>query len=80
MLCFFLLLPQRILPFPFRFSLFPALRASFRFILLVLEFQGLLCFCANALILQLALDLPLHSLGIDSPRFDSACSRGRTEF
>ena len=45
--------------------LFTALGFTFQLTLLMLEFQRLLCLCANAFILQLALDLTLHTFGVD---------------
>ena len=45
--------------------LFTALGFTFQLTLLMLEFQRLLCLCANAFILQLTLNFALHSFGIE---------------
>ena len=45
--------------------LFTALGFTFQLTLLMLEFQRLLCLCANAFILQLTLNFTLHSFGIE---------------
>ena len=40
----------------------------------------MLGFCANALVFQLAVDFPLHTLGIDFSFFDFFCFNWRAEF
>lgn len=80
MLRFFLILPQGVLPFLLRIFLFPVPNLSFCFGLLMLEFEDLLCFRSNALILQLTADFTLHPFRIDLPFLYPICFHRQTEF
>ena len=64
-LSFLLLLPYGKLTVFLSLFLLTAFGFPFQLTLLMLEFQCLLCFCANAFILQLTLNFTLHSFGID---------------
>lgn len=61
----FLFLPYGKLTIFLCLFLFTALGFPFQLTLLMLEFQRLLCLCANAFILQLTLNFALHSFGIE---------------
>ena len=65
------LLAQFILPLFFRFPLFTAYGFALQFVLFMLQFQCLLCLCPNPRLLQLTVDLPLHSFGIYLPLLNS---------
>ena len=77
---FLLFLPDGKLAVFLRLFLLTALGFPFQLTLLMLEFQRLLCLCANAFILQLTLDLALHSFGIDFSLYGYLGLDWRTEF
>lgn len=62
---FLLFLPYGKLAVFLRLFLLAALGVPFQLTLLMLKLQRLLCLCSNAFILQLALDLTLHTFGVD---------------
>ena len=62
---FLLFLPYGKLAVFLRLFLLTTLGFPFQLTLLMLELQCLLCLCSNAFILQLALDLTLHTFGVD---------------
>ena len=59
------LLPAVKLQLLFRVPLFAGACFSFQLLFLPLQLQCLLCLCPNSGLLQLTVDLPLHSFGID---------------
>lgn len=60
-------LPQFKLAFFLSFPLFTGTGFAFGFYLLLLKLQSLLRLCSNPVVLQMFLNVPLHSLGIDAP-------------
>ena len=79
-LSFLLFLPYGKLTVFLSFFLLTALGFPFQLTLFMLEFQGLLCLCANAFILQLTLNFALHSFGIDFSLYDYFDLDRGTEF
>lgn len=76
----FLFLPYGKLTIFLCLFLFTALGFPFQLTLLMLEFQRLLCLCANAFILQLTLNFALHSFGIEFPLYGYFSLDWGTEF
>ena len=80
MLGFLLFLPYGKLTVFLCLFLFTALGFTFQLTLLMLEFQRLLCLCANAFILQLTLNFALHSFGIEFSLYEYFSLDWGTEF